>query len=39
MIRVGTWLTFDKRAHRMIQKEKVSCFLDDRMPPNWKIKI
>lgn len=35
----GLWLTFDKRAHRIIRKEKVSCFLDDRMPPNWRIKI
>jgi predicted nucleic acid-binding protein len=33
----GLWLTFDKRAHRLIKKEKVSCFLEDRMPPNWTI--
>jgi len=31
----GKWLTYDKKAHRSIQKEKVSFFLGKRMPDNW----
>ena len=31
----GNWLTFDKKAHRSIQKEKVSFFLGEGMPDNW----
>ena len=31
----GLWLTFDKRAHRMIKKVKVSLFLEEEMPPSW----
>ena len=31
----GRWLTFDKKAHGLIQKEKVSLFLEDGMPENW----
>ena len=31
----GIWLTFDKKAHRLIKKEKTSCFIGDRMPDNW----
>ena len=31
----GTWLTFDEKAHRMIQKERVSCFIDESMPEQW----
>jgi len=31
----GNWLTFDKKAHRLIQKERISCFLEDGMPKNW----
>ena len=31
----GNWLTFDKKAHRLIQKEKISCFLEEGMPKNW----
>ena len=31
----GTWLTFDKKAHQLIQKEKVSCLLDDGLPNGW----
>ncbi len=31
----GLWLTFDKKAHRMIKKVKVSLFLEEEMPKNW----
>ena len=31
----GIWLTFDEQAHSLIQKENISCVLDERMPPSW----
>ena len=31
----GMWLTFDRKAHTLIQKEKVSCLLGGKMPKNW----
>lgn len=31
----GCWLTFDQKAHRMIDKEGVSSFILDSMPGNW----
>ena len=31
----GIWLTFDRKAHTLIQKEKVSCLLGEKMPKNW----
>jgi len=31
----GRWLTFDEKAHRLIQEEKVSFFLEKGMPKNW----
>ena len=31
----GIWLTFDEKAHRMIQKENLSCFIDENMPEKW----
>ncbi|MBW2614749.1 MAG: type II toxin-antitoxin system VapC family toxin [Deltaproteobacteria bacterium] len=31
----GRWLTFDEKAHRLIQEEKASFFLEDGMPENW----
>ena len=31
----GVWLTFDEQTHRLIQKEKISFFLDEKMPPSW----
>ena len=31
------WLTFDKKAHRLIKKEKISCFIEDSMPDNWSV--
>ena len=31
----GLWLTFDAKAHRLIEREKVSCLLADGLPRNW----
>jgi predicted nucleic acid-binding protein len=31
----GIWLTFDEQAHTLIQKEKISCLLEEEMPPSW----
>jgi len=31
----GIWLTFDEQAYGLIQKENISCVLDERMPPSW----
>ena len=31
----GMWLTFDREAHILIQKENVSCFVGQKMPLNW----
>ncbi|MCX5884839.1 MAG: type II toxin-antitoxin system VapC family toxin [Proteobacteria bacterium] len=31
----GMWLTFDREAHILIQKENVSFFIGQRMPSNW----
>jgi predicted nucleic acid-binding protein len=31
----GMWLTFDREAHILIQKENVSCFIGQKMPLNW----
>ena len=31
----GNWLTFDRKAHKLIQKERISCLLEDGMPKNW----
>jgi predicted nucleic acid-binding protein len=31
----GCWLTFDKKAHRMIEKEGVSSFILNSMPDHW----
>ena len=31
----GMWLTFDRKAHTLIQKEKASFFLEETMPPSW----
>ena len=33
----GIWLTFDKKAHRLLKKEKLSCFIEDSMPDNWSV--
>ncbi len=29
----GTWLTFDQKAHRMIEREKVSFCIEKSLPP------
>jgi predicted nucleic acid-binding protein len=31
----GLWLTFDHKAHRLIEKEKISCLLTGGLPRNW----
>lgn len=31
----GCWLTFDKKAHQLIEKDKVSCLLSEGLPENW----
>ena len=31
----GLWLTFDHKAHRVMESEKVSCLLTDGLPRNW----
>ena len=31
----GNWLTFDKKAHKLIQREKISYFLEEGIPKNW----
>jgi len=31
----GLWLTFDHKAHRILEREKVSCLLADSLPKNW----
>ncbi len=32
----GCWLTFDQKAHRLIQKENLSSLLSSGLPENWK---
>ncbi|MEA3232393.1 MAG: hypothetical protein U9Q05_11630, partial [Thermodesulfobacteriota bacterium] len=31
----GIWLTYDKKAHGLIESEKVSWILTERMPVDW----
>ena len=31
----GIWLTFDEKAHSMIQDENISCLLDKNLPQGW----
>ena len=31
----GFWLTYDEKAHRLIESERVSCFVGKQMPPEW----
>jgi len=33
----GCWLTFDKKAHKQIATEKVSCLLSEGLPNNWSF--
>lgn len=34
----GCWLTFDKKAHKLIEKEKISCLLSAGLPKDWSLK-
>jgi predicted nucleic acid-binding protein len=29
------WLTFDKKAHQLINNNKISCLLSDGLPKAW----
>jgi predicted nucleic acid-binding protein len=31
----GLWLTFDQKAHRVVQRENLSFYLEKGMPPHW----
>lgn len=31
----ATWLTFDKKAHVLIQNLNISCLLENQLPLNW----
>lgn len=31
----GCWLTFDQKAHRLIESEKISCYIGDPQPADW----
>ena len=31
----GQWLTFDEKAHKLIQRKKVSFLIQERMPKYW----
>jgi hypothetical protein len=31
----GIWRTFNEQAHSLIQKEKISCLLEEEIPPGW----
>lgn len=31
----GRWLTFDKKAHQLINNNKISCLLSDGLPKAW----
>jgi predicted nucleic acid-binding protein len=31
----GTWLTFDERAHRILENQGISCFLAEGLPTDW----
>ena len=33
----GCWLTFDKKAHKRIEREKMSCLLSAGLPNNWSF--
>ena len=33
----GCWLTFDKKAHKRVETEKMSCLLSERLPNNWSF--
>ncbi len=31
----GCWLTFDKKAHKLIEKDEISCLLSEGLPIDW----
>lgn len=33
----GCWLTYDKKAHKLITVEKISCLLSDGLPEGWSF--
>jgi len=33
----GCWLTYDKRAHKLIEMEEISCLLSEALPENWQL--
>ena len=33
----GCWLTYDKRAHQLIEMEEISCLLSEALPENWQL--
>ena len=33
----GCWLTFDKKAHKLIAKDEVSCLLSEGLPKAWSF--
>jgi len=33
----GIWLTFDKKAHVLIEKDGVSCLLSEGLPEGWSL--
>ena len=33
----GYWLTFDKKAHEVIEKDGVSCLLSEGLPKDWSF--
>ena len=33
----GCWLTYDKKAHKLIIVEKISCLLSDGLPEGWSF--
>ncbi len=33
----GVWLTFDKKAHVLLQQENISCCLEEGLPTDWSV--
>ena len=33
----GCWLTFDRKAHKRIKTERVSCLISEGLPDDWPI--
>ena len=32
----GCWLTFDRKAHQLIEKDEISCLLSEGLPEDWQ---